>query len=178
MAICMLYLSLRKNRLAKDESLENKSPAIIWFWRDEISSMVGECQSKLIFIGFLKKKALSILLNKAFMRLTRFDRATCGFEVRRSIQLSYARICSEEQRGWKKGFEPSTTRSTIWRSTTELLPPLFEASGVHQRNQRVVISQNDGLLSTAFEIFFQKNFIFLITSYVWNRYMEDQDWFR
>ena len=25
--------------------------------------------------------------------------------------------------GWKKGLEPSTTRSTIWRSAIELLPP-------------------------------------------------------
>lgn len=29
------------------------------------------------------------------------------------------------KKGWKTGLEPATTRSTIWGSTIELLPPLF-----------------------------------------------------
>ena len=73
------------------------------------------------------------------MRPTRLERATYGFEVRCSIQLSYKRIFRhaknaaysaaffifphERKKGWVMGFEPTTTRSTIWRSTTELHPP-------------------------------------------------------
>ena len=85
----------------------------------------------------LKSSDLFLLFQElnyfSVLRLTRLERATCGFEVRRSIQLSYKRAGNwfpneKVQRfcwtlGWKKGLEPSTTRSTIWRSAIELLPP-------------------------------------------------------
>ena len=71
------------------------------------------------------------------MRPTRFERATYGFEVRCSIQLSYRRMFfvkpftlsnerlahAQTKIGCLMGFEPTTTRSTIWRSTTELQAP-------------------------------------------------------
>ena len=65
-----------------------------------------------------KRKPASFCFYRKSLRPTRLERATYGFEVRCSIQLSYERIL-----GCLVGFEPTTTRSTIWRSTPELQAP-------------------------------------------------------
>ncbi len=54
--------------------------------------------------------------------------------------------------GWKKGIEPSTSRSTICRSTAELLPPLWKALRLHCNfNMQDYINKQEKL-STAFGI--------------------------
>ena len=68
------------------------------------------------------------------MRPTRLERATFGFEVHCSIQLSYERVLlhgSTLESGCLVGFEPTTTRSTIWRSTPELQAPCNQRNRIY-----------------------------------------------
>ena len=89
------------------------------------------------------------------MRPTRIERATYGFEVRYSIQLSYERIwfvalgLRLERIGCLMGLEPTTIRSTIWRSTTELQAPCNWCLILYQKGLKYVKR-----LKRKFSIFF------------------------
>ena len=112
------------------------------------------------------------------MRPTRLERATYGFEVRCSIQLSYKRIFRhaknaaysaaffifphERKKGWVMGFEPTTTRSTIWRSTTELHPP----SKAMQRLLQITKKKSSRLLQDNSDII-QNNISPAPSVYLW-----------
>ena len=73
------------------------------------------------FVGVLfahVRRRRLLVLGGFLARPARLERATYGFEVRCSIQLSYGRAL-----GWMMGLEPTTPGTTIRCSTVELHPP-------------------------------------------------------